>query len=163
MSIAFSHSLRSLQADRNRFSLVVLFLIGLLFLGWLVWFFFVPVIVYETGQIVQTSSDGVVVAQFPLTAQDRLQPGQAVQLYLDGANQHEAIPATVVDVTQQPTGNQIQAVIYADMDAPSVAALQDGLTGQARVAVEQLSPAALVMRSTGQGVDTPPVSFDSTP
>ena len=44
MSIAFSHSLRSLQADRNRFSLVVLFLIGLLFLGWLVWFFFVPVV-----------------------------------------------------------------------------------------------------------------------
>ena len=163
MSIAFSHSLRSLQADRNRFSLVVLFLIGLLFLGWLVWFFFVPVTVYETGQIVQTSSDGVVVAQFPLTAQDRLQPGQAVQLYLDGANQQAAIPATVVDVTQQPTGNQIQAVIYADMDAPSVAALQDGLTGQARVAVEQLSPAALVIRSTGQGVDTPPVSFDAAP
>jgi hypothetical protein len=163
MSIAFSHSLRSLQTDRNRFSLVVLFLIGLLFLGWLVWFFFVPVIVYETGQIVQTSSDGVVVAQFPLTAQERLQPGQAVQLYLDGANPPEAIAATVVEVTQQPTGNQIQVLIYADMDAPSVAALQDGLTGQARVAVEQLSPARLVIRSTGQGVDTPPVSFDAAP
>jgi hypothetical protein len=162
MSIAFAQSLRSLQADRNRVSLVALSLAGLLFLGWLVWFFFAPVTLYETGQIVQTSSDGVVVAHFPLTAQTRLQVGQAVQLHLEGAEQAAAIPATVADIAQQATGDQIQVVIYADMDSPHVAALQDGLTGRASVAVESLSPARLVMRSTGYGVDTPPVSFGAT-
>lgn len=160
MSTAFSHSLRSLQADRNRFSLVALSLAGLLFLGWLVWFFFAPVTLYETGQIIQTSSDGVVIAQFPLTAQTRLQVGQAVQLQLEGAEQSDAIPATVADVAQQATGDQVQVVIYADMDSPHVGALQEGLTGRVSVAVESLSPARLVMRATGYGVDTPPVSFD---
>lgn len=161
MSIAFSQSLRSLQADRNRFSLVALSLAGLLFLGWLVWFFFASFTLYETGQIVQTSSDGVVVAHFPSAAQARLRPGQAVQLYLAGVEQQDAIPAMVAEIAQQPQDGQIQVVIYADMDAPNVGALQNGLAGQATVAVEQISPAKLVMRATGQGVDTPPVSFGS--
>jgi hypothetical protein len=159
MSTAFAHSLRSLQADRNRFSLVALSLAGLLLLGWLIWFFFAQVTLYETGQIVQTSSDGVVVAHFPLTAQTRLQAGQAVQLQLAGAEPQAVIPATVAEVAQHPTADQIQVVIYADMDSPQVAALRAGLTGQASVAVEILSPATLVMRASGQGVDTPPASF----
>ena len=159
MSITFSHSLRSLQADRNRFSLVALSLAGLLFFGWLAWFFFASITLYATGQIVQTSSDGVVVAHFPSAAHTRLQSGQAVKLYLVGAEEQDAIPATVADIAQRATGDQIEVIIYADMDAPNVGALQNGLTGQATVAVEQISPAKLVMRATGQGVDTPPVSF----
>ena len=159
MSIAFSHSLRSLQADRNRFSLVALSLAGLLFLGWLAWFFFAPVTLYETGQIMETSSNGVVVAHFPSATQARLQPGQAVKLYLAGTEQHAAISATVAEVAETATGDQVQVVIYVDMDDPAVAALQNGLTGQATVAVEQLSPARLLLRAIGQGVATPPVSF----
>jgi hypothetical protein len=163
MSIAFSQSLRSLQADRNRFSLLTLSLAAVLFLGWLLWFFFAPFTLYETGKIVQTSSDGVVIAQFSSAAQARLQPGQTVQIYLAGVEQPAAIPALVAEIGEQATGDQIQVVIYADMDAPNVAALQNGLTGQADVAVEQLSPAALVLRASGQGIDTPPVSFAPAP
>jgi len=163
MSIAFSHSLRSLQADRNRFSLVAMFLAGLLFLGWLVWFFFAPLTLYETGQITQTSSDGIVVAQFPSAAQNRLQLGQTVQLHLEGTEQNAVIPATVANIEQSSSGELIEVVIYADMDAATAGFLQNGLAGQASVAVEQLSPATLIMRSTGQGVDTPPVTFGAAP
>ncbi len=160
MSIAFAHSLRSLQADRNRFSLVALSLAGLLFLGWLAWFCFAQVTLYETGQIVQTSSDGVVVAQFPSAAQARLQLGQAVQLRLAGSVPGNAIPATIADIAQQSSDGQLQVTIYADMDTPNAGALQNGLTGQASVAVEQLSPARLLLRATGQGVNTSPVSLE---
>jgi hypothetical protein len=159
MSIAFTHSLRSLQTDRNRSSLVALSLAGLLFLGWLAWFFLAPVTLYETGQIVQTSSAGVVVAHFPSTAQARLQPGQAVQLQLAGVAPGDTIPATVADITEHLTGDEIEVTIYADMDDGNVAALQNGMTGQASVAVEQVSPARLLLRATGYGVNTPPVSF----
>lgn len=163
MSIAFSHSLRSLQADRNRFSLVALSLAGLLFLGWLAWFFFASVTLYETGQIVQTSSDGVVVAAFPSATQTRLKSGQAVQLRFTDASPSDTVPATVADIDPTVTNNQIQVTIYADMDSPNAAALQNGRTGQATVAVEQTSPARLVLRATGYGVDTPPVAFDAAP
>ena len=161
MSIAFAHSLRSLQADRNRFSRLALALAALLFLGWLAWFFFAPVTLYEIGQIVQTSSDGVVIAQFPLTAQTRLQVGQTVQLQLSGVKPPATLPATVADIAQPAAGDQIQVTIYADMDSPYAAALQNGLTGQATVAVEQTAPARLVLRATGYGVDTPPVSLEA--
>ena len=163
MSIAFAHSLRSLQTDRNRFSLVALSIAGLLFLGWLAWFCFAQVTLYETGQIVQTSSDGVVVASFPSTAQARLQAGQAVQLQLAGAAPGDTLPATLADIAEHPTNDQIEVTIYVDMDAPNAAGLQNGLTGQATVAVEQTSPARLVLRATGYGVDTLAVSLDSTP
>lgn len=161
MSIAFTNSLRSLQGDRNRGSQVALVLAGLLFLGWLVWFFLAPVTLYETGQIVQTSSDGVVVAHFPGTAQARLQPGQAVQLQFTGATQDATLPATVADIAAGPTNDQLQVTLYADMDDPNAAVLQNGLTGQASVAVEKTSPARLFLRATGYGVDTPPVTLDS--
>lgn len=163
MSIAFSHSLRSLQADRNRFSLVALSLAGLLFLGWLIWFFFASVTLYETGQIVQTSGDGVVVASFLSATQPRLKSGQAVLLQLTDASPSEAIPATIADIDPTVTDNQIQVTLYADMDSPNAAALQSGLTGQATVAVEQVSPARLVLRAMGYGVDTPPVAFEGAP
>lgn len=150
-----------MQANRNRLSPLALSLAGLLFLGWLVWFFFASITLYETGAIIQTSSDGVVVAHFPVTAQARLQIGQPVQLYLAGVEQQGAISATVADVAQQATGDQIQVVIYADMDAPNVAALQDGLTGQATVTVEKISPAQRVIRAAGYGADPSPVSGSS--
>lgn len=159
MSTEFSHSLRSLQAGRSRLSLATMLLAALLLIGWLAWFFLAPVTLFEGGEIVQTSSDGVVVAQFPLTAQTRLQSGQSAEIFLEGVEQDGAIPAIVADVTQSATGGQIQVVLYADMDSPNVAALLSGLTGRATVAVEHLSPATLVMRAAGQGVDTPPVSF----
>jgi hypothetical protein len=159
MSTEFSHSLRSLQAGRSRLSLATLLLAALLLIGWLAWFFFAPVTLYESGEIVQTSGDGVVVAQFPLTAQTRIQLGQVAEIFLEDVEQTGAIPAIVADVTQPATGDQFQVMLYADMDSPNVAALQSGLTGRATVAVEHLSPATLVMRAAGQGIDTPPVSF----
>lgn len=159
MFVAFADTVRSLQTDRNRFSLVSLSLVALLLGGWLIWFFCAPVTLFETGQIVQTSSDGVVVAHFPHAAHTRLQLGQAVQLYLANTEQHEAISATVAEVASQATDDQLQVIIFADIDSPNIGSLQDGLSGQAIVAVEQVSPAKLVMRATGQGVDTPPVSF----
>ena len=163
MATAFSQSLRSLQSDRNRISLVVLILAGLLFLGWLLWFFFSPFAVYETGRVVQTSSDGVVVAEFPLAAQSQVQIGQSVQVHLAGAEPDAAIPGLIVDVAQSSAGDQLQVVIYADMDNPNVAFLQDDLTGKAVVTVAQLSPAMLVLRASGVGSDTPPVSFEPAP
>lgn len=108
----------------------------------------------------QTSSDGVVVAHFPRALQTRLQPGQAVQLQFVGAAPGDTLPATVADVAARPGGDQIEVIIYADMDAANAVVLQNGLTGQATVAVEQTSPARLVLRATGYGVDTPPVALD---
>lgn len=163
MSSAFTHSLRSLQADRNNFSLVVLALAGLLLLGWLAWFVLAPVTLYETGEIVQTSSDGVVVAHFPSTAQTRLHSGQAGQLHFADVPPDLAVSATVAEVGAQANGDAVAVTLYVDLDDPNATVLHNGLTGQATVAVEQLSPAQLVLRATGYGVDTPAVSFEAAP
>lgn len=157
MSMAFSHSLRSLQSDRNYVSLLILGLISLLFCGWLAWFLLASLPQYEQGEILQTSSDGVVLAQFPPTAQTRLQPGQSVQLYLAGTEQTSALPGTVAELQQPAQGKPLQVTIYADLDAPGAAALREGLSGRVLVKVEQLSPAAVLLRMTGQDTATPSV------
>ncbi len=118
---------------------------------------------YETGQIIQTSSDGVVMAHFPRTAQARLQPGQAVQLQLAGSAAQEAIPATLTEIAEEPNTDQLAVTSYADLDSPDATALQTGLTGQARVAVEQVSSARLVLRAAGYGADTPSMALKSAP
>jgi len=147
MPIAFAQSLRSLQQDRHRFSLVWLLIVNLIFVTWLLWFFLASLTFYAHGQIVKSSS-GIIVAEFPAATQPPIRLGQAARLYAQpvGADSSDLIPATVTEVDDRIRNGQIQVTLYADMDSPHAAALQTGLTGQVEIAIDKISPAALVLR-----------------
>jgi hypothetical protein len=169
MSLPFARSTRALQMDRERPALVVLVLAMLLLGLWAAWFFWAPVTLYETGQIVGATRRGTLIAAFPAQAAARLQPGQLALLrpqgklanlrLSSGRSQGEAIPAQVMEVRNKVANGQIQADLYPmSAQEPNFsvsAAQQDPI--EVTVEVEHISPAILVWRASGQAVDTPSV------
>ena len=160
MSIAFSRSMRSLRADRFRPALVGLLFAMVLLAVWAAWFFLARITLYETSKTVRVTKGGIVVTDFPPEALGRIQRGQRALLRLDGAigDQTGTIPAIVTNVTSQGEEGQVRVELFALVDATPIP-LQDGLTGQVEIEVEYVSPAVLVMRASGQFLDTPQISL----
>ena len=158
MSIAFSRSMRSLQADSFRTALVALLVAMVFLIAWTAWFFLARITLYETSQAVSMTKRGMVVADFPPETLGRIQPGQPALLRFGGAarDQTGTIPAIVMNVIDQTPEGRVRVELVA---LGVVAPYQDGLPSQVEIEVEHISPATLVMRASGQFVDTPPVSL----
>ncbi len=161
MATPFVRSTRSLQASNFQRSLITLIIVvGLLGL-WGAWFFFAQVTLYEISEPIQLSYSELIDVDFSSQAQGRLQRGQMAFLKLDGHIGSEVgpIPARVLEVDNHPERRQIQTkllVLWAL--APSVPP-QENLTGKVEVEVEQISPAALVLRSVSDTLASPSVTF----
>lgn len=158
MSIAFAQSMRSLEADRGYRSLAGLLIAAVLLILWVLWLCLAHITIYTTGQITEVERDGTVLATFPAKETDRLQVGQAALLNPSGelAKTVGAIPAEVLDVIPQPEQDQVRVELYPLREEPALFQ-PNGFTGQVDVEVEQVSPAMLVARISGQWIDTPAV------
>ncbi|MEZ4663362.1 MAG: hypothetical protein R2911_37945 [Caldilineaceae bacterium] len=162
--------MRSLQADRGIGTLVGLGVALTLFLLWIIWFLWAPIARYETGVLVGITRDGWVVAEFPVAAWQSIQQGQTAFIRLDptvAANSGQngssipsqtvaAIPAIVANVLGQPTNDGFQVSFAVQEYTP---ALEGRIAGEVAVEIEQLTPALLVARASGQFVDTPALSL----
>ena len=94
-----------------------------------------------------------IVAEFaPAGALGRLQVGQTARLRLDGYPwaQYGVVQAKVVRVAGESRDGLLRADLVATPGAQARVQLRHGMTGAAEVAVEQVSPAALVLRASGQ-------------
>jgi membrane fusion protein (multidrug efflux system) len=98
------------------------------------------------------------VAWFPAAIVGRIQPGQAARLRLDGFpwTQYGTLKAVVAAVGNEVSSGQIR-VEFTLADEVSQIPVNHGMPGSAEVAVEQVSPAVLVLRAAGQflGVNRP--------
>jgi hypothetical protein len=158
VSIPFSRSMRSLNTDNYRPSLVGAVVGAVLLMAWVAWFFLARITIYETGQITSVTQAGQIVVDFPAEAHGRIQIGQSALLRFDGAvgDQLGAVPAVVYEVHTQGQDDPVQAELFA---LSSAVALYDDLAGQAEIEIERPSPADLVLRASGQLIDTPPISL----
>lgn len=161
MSISFTQSMHSLHADQGRFSLWGISLATLLLLLWAVWFFVPSLTVYTTGALTGLTRNGTVVATFPAQESAHLLPGQAARIHPTGVatNQATSLPATVLEVATQARGDAVQVTLYPESDKDLKTLFPNGVTGQVTVETETISPAVLLMRTTGQLIETPPVSL----
>ena len=102
------------------------------------------------------------VALFPAAAIGRIRRGQPAWLRLAGFvwTQYGALPATVTDVANEPSGERIRVELSLDPGRTTPIPLGHGLPGSAEVAIERVSPAVLVLRAAGQllAVDRPNVA-----
>lgn len=164
----FSRTLRSLTMHQPSISLVGLISASLLMLLWLGWFFFAPVVISVQGEIINAAGDGYVQATFAGATEQmqtgemqpgQIQPGQVAQLYLDApvGQTIAPIPALVAEVIHQPTQTQVD--LYAQLDPSNAAYFAEQPRGTVAVAVEQISPAILLLRAAGQFADAPTISF----
>ena len=76
MNTPFSRSIRVLDADKFRPSLLVIGLSVAVLVAWLIWFFFATITLLEEGNIGEISGVGVVTAQFASDSSARLKVGQ---------------------------------------------------------------------------------------
>lgn len=95
-----------------------------------------------------------IVADFdPATVLGRVRPGQSARMRLDGFPwaQYGTISATVSRVATEIRDNRVRVEFVPDRLASTTALpMQHGLPGSIEVGIEQLSPAILVLRASGQ-------------
>jgi multidrug resistance efflux pump len=94
-----------------------------------------------------------VVAQFPAAAAfGRIQTGQAATLRLDGYSWAEfgAVTAKVTRVAQEIRDGKVRVELEINAGASFRGPLEHGMPGTIEVAVEHVTPLALVLRTTGQ-------------
>ena len=151
--------MRSLNADNYRPSLVGLAAAMVLISAWLVWFFFVPIPIYETSQSLQLVDRTTVSAQFGDQALSHIRPGQAALLNVkrDNSGQPGTIPAVVMRVPGSGRTSQVELYAMLDQFNP-ISELTTGSLLSVEVEIEQIPLSTMVLRASGQFVDTPRVS-----
>ncbi len=94
-----------------------------------------------------------VVAQFPAeSALGRIQTGQSATLRLDGYPWAEfgSVTATVTRVAQEIRDGKVRVELEINPGTSFAGRLEHGMPGTVEVAVEHVTPLALVLRTTGQ-------------
>ncbi len=93
-----------------------------------------------------------VVADFaPQRALGRLQPGQMARVRLDSLPwiEHGSLAARVLHVAGEPRDGRLRVELAIDPAGPALP-LQHGLTGTVEVALEQVAPVQLLLRTLGR-------------
>jgi membrane fusion protein (multidrug efflux system) len=94
-----------------------------------------------------------VVADFlPPSALGRIRPGQPARLRLESFpwTQYGSLAATVSRVASEVRSDRIRVELSVDSNGVSPIPLQHGLPGTVEVQVERVTPATLVLRTTGK-------------
>jgi hypothetical protein len=165
MPTPFANTLRSLNADRFHASLIGLGVALVLLIAWGSWFFFARMTIYEVSASAVVTSDGFVIADFPMAKSGRIRRGQGAWLYptLDGAKQSVSLPAVVIDIIKSPLAEPAQVKLFPVHDRDLSKTLPEGQKVRVEIEVEYASPALLVLRTSGLLVDTPGVALSPHP
>jgi multidrug resistance efflux pump len=114
----------------------------------------------EGDRVAAIVPDGrlLVVAQFPAQAAlGRIAPGQRAKVRLDGFPwaQYGTVAATVARVASEIRDGSVRVELAVDDTQPTRIPLQHGLPGSVEVTVEQVTPAALILRTAGRLISSP--------
>jgi hypothetical protein len=140
--------MRSLKTDSFRASRIGLILASLLMLALVFWFFSARVALYETSSDLSGSQDGRVLVTFKEEALGRIQQGQTALLRLGGSTSQRSQPVTAMVFDVDREMNQVELLIL-EGDLPADI-LSGKLTGQVEIEVERITPAELVLRTSGK-------------
>ncbi|MBV8898121.1 MAG: HlyD family efflux transporter periplasmic adaptor subunit [Acidobacteriaceae bacterium] len=93
-----------------------------------------------------------ITAEFqPSAALGKLRPGQPATMRLQGFPwaQYGTVPAKVVQVASEIRDGKVRVELAVNGAAPAKIPLQHGLPGSVEIAIERVTPLALIMRSAG--------------
>lgn len=161
MPTPFANTLRSLNADRFHASLIGLGVALVLMIAWGSWFLLARMTIYQVSASAVVARDGFVIADFPSAKLERIRRGQAAWLYpvLDGAKQPVTVPAVVIDIIGSPSTEPARVKLLPVLERDLSEVLPKGQKVRVEIEVESVSPAALVLRTSGLLVDTPGVAL----
>jgi hypothetical protein len=161
MSLTFSRSMRSLRLDSFRATRIGLALAALNMLVLIGWFFLAKVNLYEVSSTLAWEQDRMLSVSFPKEALARLRQGQPATVRLNlGADQPGlALPAYLYRL---PEGDGRVLFYVTAADLPDNLP-KDKLTGLIEVEVERITPAELVLRSSGKYLTYGPAAANGQP
>ncbi len=166
MSVPFAQTQNALQSDGGRRSQLVIVLAMSILLLWSIWFLFATIPAYETGEIIGIRRDGRLQALFPIDTLNLIRPGQHGYIQMDGSSIQHATGeqlVTVTDVSTTEKNGYVEVILeadYAGRNGTPIALAKDNPLW-ATVAVEQISPAVLVLRTSGQFIEAPAISLNT--
>jgi hypothetical protein len=165
MPTPFANTLRSLNADRFHASLIGLGVALVLVIAWGCWFFLARMTMYEVSASAVVADDGFVIAEFAAARPGRIRRGQAAWLYpiRDGAKQPGSVPAVVIDIIESPSSEPARVKLFPVLERDLSEILPEGQKVRVEIEVESVSPAVLVLRTSGLLVDTPGVALSPQP
>jgi hypothetical protein len=155
VSIQFSRSMRSLQVDSYRASLVGILLASVILLALVVWFFTASITLYESTNSVSLMEDGRLMARFPNEAMARLRQGQPGVLRVSVGSDQSVIPLPIMVFTIQPGSSEVEIIVTGNEIPENV--LTEGFKGQVQVEAEHITPATLVSRAMGKFLNRPQI------
>ena len=147
MSLAFRRSQRALADDRQHTPLAVLLIALIVLAAWAAWFLFARVPIYEHCGTGVVTPERLVLVRCSPEARARLRPGQAAALIVP----RPGMPARQLPAVVKDTPSPYQRLAEWGMVKLYVYPADDsvvGIQGYAQIEVDQLSPAALMMRMT---------------
>lgn len=147
MSTQFSRSMRSLKSDHFRASIIGMILLIVIIMLLIIWFFGAKTTLYEHSADVKLSPNGQFSAKFEDQAMERIQSGQHAVLKVKSGGDLNSVSVPAIVIGTQPESNQVVFVIVADEVSMDI--FQEGVKGEVEVEVEALTPAELVMQSSG--------------
>ncbi len=148
--------MRALNADTFRPALVGLIVAGALVLIWLFWFLFASLPVALTSQGAQVQPDGKIAAEFAPGTKDRFKVGQPAQVRYEATSGRpgETFAAVVWRVTTAPAG-PVRVELYPREERTTAQPKIHAGLAQVEIPVEYISPAAMMMRASGQFFGSP--------
>jgi hypothetical protein len=161
MPTPFANTLRSLNADRFRGSLIGLAVALVLLLAWGGWFLLARITVYEVSTTATVAEDGYVVAEFPAAAFERIRRGQAAWLrpVKEGVKQPARVPGVVFELRRASSTEPSRVKLFPVLDRDPSEVLPAGQKVKVEIEVETVPPAAMVLRTSGLLVDAPDVAL----
>lgn len=149
MTIKFSRSIRSIQADNLAPVLVGIAFFTLLMVGWTLWLFLAQIPTYATSTAAVYDQEGYILAQFPAPALTKIRRGQPAHFQLATIkSETKLIPLVVSDV--DPVTGQVRLILQVDIDdIDNFIGLQGGTAGQVKITIQQDSPVLFVLRAAG--------------
>ncbi|MCE7984898.1 MAG: hypothetical protein DYG89_27305 [Caldilinea sp. CFX5] len=146
MTVKFSRSVRSIQADSLAPVLVGIAFLTLLMVGWILWLFFAQVPTYATSNAAIYQPEDYITAEFSPDALAEIRRGQPAYFQpLTSNRAGRTIPLLVADVDDR-TG-QVRLILH--IDPQGFTPLPAGTTGIVKVTVKQASPLLIVLRAAG--------------
>ncbi|MCX6082059.1 MAG: hypothetical protein NTW32_21235 [Chloroflexi bacterium] len=148
MSLAFSRSIRLMHQDSFRFGLAAIITLLVFLSAWVAWFFLARIPIYANSQQYQVTRTGTLQVTFSEADLARILPGQTAVLSLPEAagNPAQTFKARVMDIPA-PGKKLVEVYVFTTAEQPT---FNHTATGTVKVETSQVSPATLVMRSTGQ-------------
>lgn len=148
MSIPFSRSTRSLQADSYRPTLIGLIISTTLLSLWTAWFLFAQIPVTEMSQSILSIERNVVTATFPRSVGERIKPRQKATIHV-GQDSQQIIPAEVININFRTSTGQVEVEFFALEPLP-INSSGGQIINDVEVVVSSISPATLVIEAAQQ-------------